>query len=179
MIRAVKLNLKNGKTITIRQVRAADFEATEVFRKAFSRDVGAVQTMQYPGRPTPSKEGFLKFIEENCSLAAFDGNKVIGMCSVNLLRNGHPYSGHAAGMGMMMLQKYTHNGIGGKFFDIAEKWAREHNIHKLQAEVRHNNIPSIANCIKHGFIITGIHYDAAFINGKWVHEYIVEKMLEK
>ena len=41
------------------------------------------------------------------------------------------------------------------------------------------NVPSIATCIKNGFIITGIHYDAAFINGKYVHEYIVEKILEK
>lgn len=179
MLRAVKLKLKNGKDITIRQVKPADYDAVEDFGQKFASDPGAIQTMQYPGRPRHSKESFLKHISENCSLAAFDGNKIIGMCSVNLLRNGHPYSGHAAGMGMMMLQKYTHNGIGGKFFDIAEKWAREHSIHKLQAEVRHNNISSIANCIKHGFIITGIHYDAAFINGKWVHEYIVEKMLEK
>ena len=35
------------------------------------------------------------------------------------------------------------------------------------------------NFEKRGFIITGIHYDAAFINGKWHHEYILEKILEK
>lgn len=179
MIRATNIKLKNGKTITIRPTKPADYDAIENWHKKFVTDPGAVQTMQCPGRPRPPKESFIKFITENFSMVACDGDKVIGTCSVNLLRNGHPYSGRAAGMGMMMLQKYTHNGIGGKFFEMGEKWAREHNIHKLQAEVRHNNISSIANCIKHGFIITGIHYDAAFINGKWVHEYIVEKILEK
>ena len=63
--------------------------------------------------------------------------------------------------------------------ETAEKWARENNIHKLVGDVRHLNIASIAACIKNGFIITGIHYDAAFINGKWHHEYILEKILEK
>lgn len=45
--------------------------------------------------------------------------------------------------------------------------------------VRHMNIPSIVNCIKHGFIITGILYDAVCINNKWVHEYLFEKIIEK
>ena len=179
MNRAIKYKIKNGKVITIRRLRTNDYEAMESFREKFSIDPGAINTMQYPGRPKNNKESFVKHCAENLLLGAFDGDKIVGSCSVNLLRHGHPYSGRAAGMGMMMLSKYTHNGIGGKFFDVAEKWARENNIHKLQAEVRHNNIPSIANCIKHGFIITGINYDAAFINGKWVHEYIVEKILEK
>ena len=178
MIRAVKMKLKNGKIITIRRLKVDDYEAQEAFIKKFSRDVGAIQTMQCPGRTRPPKESFIKHVSTNFVVGAFDGDKIIGTCGVNLLRNGHPYSGHAAGMGMMMLHQYTHNGIGGKFFEICEKWARENGIHKLQAEVRHTNIPSIANCIKHGFIITGIHYDAAFINGKWVHEYIVEKKLD-
>ena len=179
MVRSVRIKMKNGKIITISRMRPNDYEAMENFREKFSVDSGAVQTMQYPGRPKNDKESYTKFCTENLLLGAFDGNKVIGTASVNLLRHGYSYSGRSAGMGMMMLSKYTHNGIGGKFFDIAEKWARENNIHKLQAEVRHNNIPSIANCIKHGFIITGINYDAAFINGKWAHEYIVEKILEK
>ncbi len=179
MIRAVKFKLKNGKIITIRPLRLADYDAQESYIKKFSKGPGAIQTLQYPGRPRPPKENFQKFLANNFLLGAFDGDTIIGTCSVNLLRHDHPYSGHAAGMGMSVLQKYTHNGIGGKFFEIGEKWARENGVHKLQAEIRHNNIPSIANCIKHGFIITGINYDAAFINGKWVHEYIVEKVLDK
>jgi RimJ/RimL family protein N-acetyltransferase len=78
-----------------------------------------------------------------------------------------------------MLDKYTHNGIGNKMLHILEKWARENSVHKIECEIRHVNIASIANCIKNGFVITGIHHDAAFINGKWVDEYILEKILEK
>ena len=60
---------------------------------------------------------------------------------------------------------------------ILEKWARENGVHKIECEIRHENIASIANCIKNGFVITGIHYDAVFINNKWINEYILEKIL--
>ena len=175
----VNIKMKNGKTIVVRYANQDDYESIDKFGEEFGNDPGAIQTMQYPGRPRPTKENFLKFIEKNCLIVAFDGDRAVGTCSVGMMREGHPYSGHAAGVGMMMLQDYTHNGIGGVFFDLGEKWAREHNVHKLQAEIRHNNIASIVNSIKHGFIITGIRYDAAFINGQYVHEYIIEKMLEK
>ena len=179
MNRAIKFKLKNGKIITIRRVRANDYEAAEKFRERFSVDPAAIQTMQYPGRPKNDKESSLKFYAENLLLGAFDGDKIIGTCSVNFLRRGHPYSGRAAGMGMMMLGKYTHNGIGGKFFDIAEKWARENNIHVLQSGVRHKNVRSLGNLLKQGYEIVGVFHDTAFINGEWHHEYLLEKILEK
>ena len=179
MNRAIKFKIKNGKVVTIRRIRGTDYDAVMAFLKRFSEGPDAVQTNQYRGQPKKDKEESVKHYENNFVIGAFDDNAVIGMASILPQRVGHPYCGRSARMGMSLLRKYTHNGIGGKFFDIAEKWAHENNIHKLQAEVRHNNIASIMNCIKHGFIITGINYDAAFIIGKWVHEYIVEKILEK
>ena len=182
MNRAIKFKLKNGKIITIRRTRAADYDAMMKYMEKFTRDPGAINTYQYAGQPKKDKEKSIQFYEspDNLFISAWDGNNIIGTADIHKIRPNHPYCmGKTAGVGMSILQKYTHNGIGNKMLQILEKWARENGVHKIEAGIRHNNIPSIANCIKNGFIITGIQYDAAFINGKWVHEYTVEKILEK
>jgi len=38
---------------------------------------------------------------------------------------------------------------------------------------------SLGNLLKQGYEIVGILHDTAFIDGKWHHEYILEKILEK
>ncbi|MBO7042906.1 MAG: GNAT family N-acetyltransferase [Alphaproteobacteria bacterium] len=181
MNRAIKFKLKNGKVVVIRRTRGTDYEDIMKFLEKFTRGSGAIQTFQYAGQPKKDKEQSIKLYEDpnNLFISVWDGKNVVGTCSITKKRPKHPYCmGTTADIGMTVLDKYTHNGIGSKFFDICEKWARANGVHKMQAGVRHNNIPSIANCIKHGFIITGIEYDEVFINGKWLHHYMVEKILE-
>ena len=91
----------------------------------------------------------------------------------------HPYSGRMATTGTTILEKYTSNGLGTKFKQIVGKWAQEHNVHKLQTEVRHKNTRSLGNLLKQGYEVVGIVHDTAFIDGEWHHEYILEKILEK
>ena len=182
LIRPVKFKLKNGKVVTIRRTRGTDYDAMMKFFEKFSRDPGAIQTFQYAGQPKKDKEKSVQLYEspDNLFISVWDGNNVVGSASINKVRPKHPYCmGKNAGIGMTILQKYTHNGIGNEMLQILEKWARENGVHKIEAEIRHTNIPSIANCIKNGFVITGIQYDAAFINGKYVHHYLVEKKLEE
>ena len=182
MKRAIKFKLKNGKVITIRALRTDDYDALMKYFDKFSRDVGAIQTTAYPGRPKMSREQFEKMYSssDRLGIAMWDGDSIVGDAMIGKDRPTHPYyQGKTAGIGITMLNKYAHNGIGTKVMQILEKWARDNGIHKIHGDIRHLNIASIATCIKNGFIITGIHYDAAFINGKYVHEYIVEKILEK
>jgi len=181
MNRAIKFKLKNGKIITIRRTRATDYEDIMKFMEKFSRDAGAIQTNQYAGQPKKDKEQSEKLYEDsnNLFISAWDGKNVIGTASIHKKRPNHPYCmGMTACIGMAILQKYTHNGIGGKFFDICEKWARANGVHRLEADVRHVNLPSLINCLKHGYLITGLERDTAFINGKWVHKYMLEKILD-
>ena len=182
MNRAIKFKLKNGKFITIRRTRGTDYDAVMKFMEKFTHDVGAIQTFQYAGQPKKDKEKSILLYEskDNLFLSAWDGGNIIGTCSINKIRPNHPYSqGKSASIGMTILSKYTHNGIGNKMLQILEKWARDNGVHKIEAEIRHMNIPSIANCIKNGFLIIGLQRDAAIINGKYVHHYLVEKILEK
>ena len=181
MNRAVKLKLKNGKIITIRRTRGPDYDAVMKFMEKFTHDVGAIQTMQYAGQPKKDKEMSMRLYESNdhLFLGAWDGNNIIGTCSISKMRPNHPYCmGTSAGVGMSILSKYTHNGIGTKMFQIMEKWARKNGVRRIEGERRHVNIPSIGNCIKNGFLIVGLKRDAAIINGKYIHHYVVEKVLE-
>ena len=182
MKRAIKFKLKNGKVVTIRRIRGTDYEDIMKFMEKFSKDIGAIQTNQYAGQPKKDKEKSIQMYESNDHLfiGVWDGKNVVGMASVDKDKPNHPYCmGKTAGIGMMMLQKYTHNGIGNKYVQILEKWARENGVYKLWATARHKNTPSIMNLLKNGFIISGIKHNTAYIKGEWHHEYILEKILEK
>lgn len=181
MKRPIKFKLKNGKIVTIRRTRADDYDAMMKYLEKFTRDPGAENTFQYIGQPKKDKEKSIKMYEsdDNLFVGVWDGKNMIGSGDIHKLRPTHPYSGRNAEIGISILEKYTHNGIGNKLLQILEKWAHENNVHKIQAQVRHNNIPSIANCIKNGFIITGIEYDAAYIKGRYLHHYSLEKIIEK
>ena len=180
MNRAIKFKLRNGKLVTIRRIREKDYEDVMKFMDKFSCDVGAVQTNQYAGQPKKDKDQSIKLYESdnNLFIGVWDGKNVVGIASVNKVAPNHPYRmGKRAVIGLMMLNKYTHNGIGNKMIQILEKWARENGVHRLCATVRHKNLPSIANFIKNDFIITGVKYDTAYINNQWLHEYLVEKLI--
>lgn len=180
MNRAIKFKLKNGKVVTIRRVRGTDADKMVNFLDKFSRDPGAVWTAQYAGQPKANKEGATKFYDDpnNCVIGVWDGDTVVGMSAIMKQHAKHPYyMGVSAGIFMFLLQKYTHNGLGTKMLQILEKWAHENGVKVLTGEIRHMNIPSIVNCLKSGFLITGIHHNAAKVNGKIMHEYVIEKIL--
>ena len=61
----------------------------------------------------------------------------------------------------------------------AEKWARENGVHKLEAEVFHKNVRSLGNLIKNGYTIVGIKREAAIVDKKWMHIYVLEKILDE
>jgi len=181
MNRSIKFKLKNGKTVTMRRVRGTDYDNMMIFFDKFSRDTGAVYTLEYAGQPKKDKTRCINIYESEHTLTVgvWDGNKIIGQCSVVKINPTHPYyMGKSAKIGFMILNKYTHNGIGSKMLEIAEKWARQNDVNKLWAEIRHKNITSLATFIKQDFLITGIQYNVVFINGRWMHEYIVEKILD-
>ena len=182
MNRAIKFKLKTGKIVTIRRIRGTDADAMIKFLDKFSHDTGAIWTTQYAGQPKKNKEGAVEFYENpnNLSIGVWDGDMVIGMSSVVKQLVDHPYyMGITAGIWMFFLQEYTHNGLGTKLLQLMEKWARENGVKVLTGKIRHLNVPSIANCIKAGFLITGINHNAAKIHGKIMHAYTVEKVLDE
>ena len=181
MKRAIKFKLKNGKVVTIRRIRGTDYEDVMKYLSKFASGPGAKWTWQYACQPKKDKEKSIQIYDNpnNLFVGAWDGNKLIGMADINKKQVGHPYSGRVATTATSILEKYTSNGLGTKFKQIIERWARENNVHVLQSGVRHKNTRSLGNLLKQGYEIVGILHDTAFIDGEWHHEYILEKILER
>ena len=182
MNRAIKFKLKNGKVVTIRRIRGTDYDAMMKFFDKFVRDPGVKYTSQYLGQPKKNKESCIKMYDNpnNLFLGAWDGDNLIGESTITKIAPENPkYRGLTGETGSIILDKYTSQGLGGKLKTIVEKWARENGVHKLYAEVYHKNIRSLNNLLKHGYNIVGIKHDAAIIDNEWIHEYILEKILEK
>ncbi len=76
-----------------------------------------------------------------------------------------------------ILQFFTGQGIGARLLAALEQWAHEHGIHRLELTVMVNNERAIGLYKKMGFEIEGRKRDALFVNGTYVDEYLMAKLL--
>ncbi len=68
-------------------------------------------------------------------------------------------------------------GIGTKLFLALEKWAKEKKLHRIELTVLEHNKAAIALYIKMGFEVEGIKRDSLLIDGKYVNELYMSKLL--
>ncbi|GMA64190.1 GNAT family N-acetyltransferase [Alicyclobacillus fastidiosus] len=76
-----------------------------------------------------------------------------------------------------ILQEYAGKGIGTSLFTETEKWAREIGVHRLELTVMVHNEAGLALYKKMGFTIEGIARDSMLVDGKYVDEYYMAKIL--
>jgi RimJ/RimL family protein N-acetyltransferase len=76
-----------------------------------------------------------------------------------------------------MLAKYRGKGTGTKLFEALDKWAAEHQIHRLELTVATPNEAGVTLYKKMGFEVEGIKKHSLFINGKYVDEYYMAKVI--
>ena len=179
MNHSIKFKLKNGKEVTIRRLKPDDYDALIHYRKQFATGPGAKWTWQHP--KTINEQVLKKDWDDinNIFLIALDDNKIVGLASLFKQKPDHPWTGRVAKKSTTMLEQYSSNGLGTEMNKLIENLARQNGVHKLQAEIRHKNVRSLGNLLKHGYSIVGLVHDVAFIDGEWQHEYILEKILEK
>lgn len=73
---------------------------------------------------------------------------------------------------------YRGNGIGTEFFKRLEGWAREQGIVRLELTVVCSNVIAKRLYEKNGFVVEGIKRKSMLINGTYVDEYYMAKILE-
>ncbi|MFQ6695742.1 MAG: hypothetical protein ACLRFF_01325 [Alphaproteobacteria bacterium] len=90
MKRAIKFKLKNGRVVTIRLLRADDYDAFVKFNKEFANGPSAKMNFEYPGAPVEPKENYVKVWSNKNYLyiAAFDGEKIVGYAQIRKLMTG-------------------------------------------------------------------------------------------
>lgn len=167
--------LKDGRQLVLRTIQETDYKAVQVYLKQLAKET--IFTNQYPNRPEKTQEEFNKMIQRSWFMMAMDGDQVAGFISTHILHSDHPWRKHICSFGCHMLKQYTHQGLGHKFMDLMEQWAKENHIHRIEGSVREKNIPAIGLYLKHGFVLEGLMRDKACINGVWHNEYMISKMV--
>ncbi len=106
---------------------------------------------------------------------AEDNNQLIGYISAD--GGNYKRNRHSVYIVMGIIQAYTGQGIGTKLFEELEKWAYRNKIHRLELTVMVHNKAAIALYKKIGFEVEGTKKHSLFIDGSYVDEYYMAKLL--
>jgi RimJ/RimL family protein N-acetyltransferase len=85
---------------------------------------------------------------------------------------------HSAYIVTGVLASYHGKGIGTLLFSHLEKWAKVNDIHRLELTVMVHNQKGIALYKKFGFEIEGTKRHSLRVNGEYVDEYYMSKLIE-
>lgn len=173
--------LRNGKKVTIRKPNVEDAKA--IINVMTIADTETLFLARNPGEFCTPVEREKQIIEnvlaDNDSewfVAEYD-NKVIGQCSVGLVRRNARYR-HRAECAFVILNDYCNLGIGGKMMEECIKWCREHGVTQLELDVVKNNERALKMYQKFGFEIIGTKEMALkYQDGTYADEYLMVKKL--
>jgi RimJ/RimL family protein N-acetyltransferase len=84
---------------------------------------------------------------------------------------------HRLYMGIAILQAYTGRGIGKQLFEAMEIWARAQGIHRIELTVMSHNEIAIGLYKKMGYQIEGRRVHSMLIDGQYVDEFYMGKLL--
>lgn len=88
-------------------------------------------------------------------------------------------SRHSAYLVIGIVQAFSGQGIGTQLFQRLEEWAQQQHIHRLELTVMAHNTRGIALYKKQGFSIEGTRKHALLINGHYIDEYYMSKLLNQ
>ena len=84
---------------------------------------------------------------------------------------------HEAYIVIGILERFTGQGLGTAFFKNLEDWAKEHGLHRLELSVMVHNQRGVGLYQKMGFEIEGIKRDSLLVDGSYVDEYYMSKLI--
>ncbi|MBQ3078195.1 MAG: GNAT family N-acetyltransferase [Clostridia bacterium] len=68
-------------------------------------------------------------------------------------------------------------GIGTALFARLDDWARENGVHRLELTVECRNAVALRLYQRAGFVIEGLRRDSMRVDGAWVDEYLMSKLI--
>lgn len=84
---------------------------------------------------------------------------------------------HAAYLAIGISGKSRGTGVGTKLFERLEDWAKETKISRLELTVMIHNRAGLSLYQKRGFKIEGIKKNSLLIDGKYIDEYYMAKLI--
>lgn len=86
---------------------------------------------------------------------------------------------HSAYVVVGIAENYRGQGIGAKLFKKLEQWAMQHDIHRLELTVVTRNLAGLALYKRMGFEVEGTKKHSLLINGEFVDEYYMSKLINR
>ncbi len=119
-----------------------------------------------------------RFIENEYAtiFVAVEDERIVGCILVN--GNNIQRKRHVATIVIGILQEYNGRGIGTRLFKEVEKWAKLHDVWRLELTVMAHNTRAQALYKKAGFEKEGVKKAALIIDGKGIDEYEMAKLLK-
>ena len=173
--------LRNGKNVIVRKPNEDDAEA--LINVMTTADTETLFLARNPGEFCTTVEKEKQIIKNVLAdndvewfVAEYE-NKVIGQCSVGLVRRTARYR-HRAEVAFVILQDYCNLGIGGKMMEECIKWCKEHGITQIELDVVKNNERALKMYQGFGFEIIGTKENALrYQDGTYADEYLMIKKL--
>lgn len=108
-------------------------------------------------------------------LAAVDDEKIAGYLWAE--RGQYRRIAHTAYVVVGILEEYRGHGIGTALFMQLEEWARREKLVRLELTVQSRNVGAVHLYQKCGFRIEGMKEKSMIVNGEFVDEYYMAKLL--
>jgi RimJ/RimL family protein N-acetyltransferase len=136
--------------------------------------------MMEPGeRKTRAEEmpSVIERIKNNGEVFVVEDSRIlVGFLSIQ--RESYQRNRHSAYIVIGILQSWVGKGLGKELFCTAETWARSQGLHRLELTVMTHNERGIALYQKMGFEIEGTRHHSLKVDGVYVDEYMMAKLLE-
>ncbi|PFN28421.1 GNAT family N-acetyltransferase [Bacillus cereus] len=164
----------------IREIRIED--AASFLQLSKQLDEETKFMLYEPGERTATAEQqeqmIHRFIENETVtiFVAVEEERIVGFILVN--GNNIQRKRHVADIVIGILQECSGRGIGTRLFKEVEKWAKLHDIWRLELTVMAHNTRAQALYKKVGFEKEGVKKAALIIDGKDIDEYEMAKLLK-
>ncbi|ABR31616.1 GNAT family N-acetyltransferase [Thermosipho melanesiensis] len=165
--------------IDYREVSISDVEDLYNFRKKILNETKFLITSPDEIMDFHSFKNYVRFYIENKFRNIFVAKiekEIIG--ELVIMIHERKRMRHVAEFGISVLKEFRGIGIGKSLIQIAEKWAFERGVRRIQLEVMGNNLRAIGLYSKLGYKFEGRKVHAVNLDGMYVDLLIMAKVKE-
>jgi RimJ/RimL family protein N-acetyltransferase len=151
----------------VKLIKQVESESRYMLLEAGERNIETEQQVKRIEAMKKAGNSTIFIAEENAELIGY-----LIVMGGNAIRNKH-----SVYLVIGILSQYRGLGVGTKLFEELEKWAMVHQIHRLELSVVTRNEAGLRLYKKMGFKIEGIKRHSLLIDGEFVDEYYMSKLL--
>jgi len=170
----VKVKLKDGRTVLIREFRIEDKENFIEMYESLSDE--AVRWGMPPYTRERLEKGWLSNLQNLISIIAFYNDKIVGHAQI--FKFPHPRLKATGDLIVYLHQNFHSVGLGTTMLSKLIELAKKERLHRIGLTVVADNKPAVNLYKKFGFKIEGVKRDAYFgEDGKYYDELVMGLIL--